>query len=93
MLHIATSPSTTLTAILQSLIGPHLVLLADTMGAILGLQILVWVPIRVEDDDSVGRLQVEAETSGTRGQQEEEVLAGGVEQTQEFPSILRLGHT
>ena len=44
------------------------------MGAILGLQILVRIPVRVENDDSVGGLQIETETTGTSRQQEEEII-------------------
>jgi hypothetical protein len=38
------------------------------------LEILVRVPVGVEDDDGVGGLKVEAEASGSRRQQEDEVL-------------------
>ena len=44
------------------------------MGAILGLQILVRIPVRVENDDSVGGLQIKTETTGTSRQQEEEII-------------------
>ena len=63
------------------------------MGSILGLQILVGVPIRVKDNDSISGLQVEAKTTGTGWQQEQEVLAGGVEETQQLPAVLRFSHT
>lgn len=72
---------------------PHLILLSDTMSTILSLEILMGVPIRVKDDYGIGRLQVKAEATSTCGQQEEEVLAGGVEESQEFTTIFRLGHT
>jgi hypothetical protein len=39
------------------------------------LDVVVWVPVRVVDDDGVGRVQVDAETSGTRGQQEAELFS------------------
>jgi hypothetical protein len=52
----------------------HLVLLADTVGSRESLDVVVRVPIRVVDDDGVGRVQVDAETSGTRGQQEAELF-------------------
>ena len=44
------------------------------MGAILGLQILVRIPVRVENDDRVGGLQIKTETTGTSRQQEEEII-------------------
>ncbi|KAH6611038.1 hypothetical protein Trco_001058 [Trichoderma cornu-damae] len=49
----------------------HLVLLTDTVGAVLGLQILVRIPVRVVNDDGIGSLQVEAQTAGTSRQQEQ----------------------
>jgi hypothetical protein len=39
------------------------------------LDVVVWVPVRVVDDDGVGRVQVDAETSSTRGQQEAELFS------------------
>ena len=36
---------------------PDLVLLADPVGPVLGLQVLVGVPVAVENDDSVGGLK------------------------------------
>jgi len=43
----------------------------------------VRVPVGVEDDDGVSRLQVEAETSGASRQQEDEILGvGAVEHPQ-----------
>lgn len=90
----------------------HLVLLPDTMGSILSLQILrdnidklhsrnntrtsdqtmtqrgsvraktgtdlMRVPVTVKDDDSVGRLQVQTQTSGSGTQQKDEVLKGWI---------------
>lgn len=34
----------------------------------------MWVPVAVEDDDGVGRLQVEAEAARSGAEQEDEVL-------------------
>ena len=63
-----------------------LVLLPDSVSPILGLEILVRVPIGVEDDDRVGGLQVQPETSGSSGEQEDEVLRVG---TVENPQLKR----
>lgn len=55
-------------------IDHHLVLLADTMCARERLDVVVRVPVRVVDDDRVGRGQVYAKTAGARRQQETELL-------------------
>ena len=39
---------------------------------------LVWVPVAVEDDHGVGRLQVEAQPPGSGAEQEDEVVGGWV---------------
>lgn len=53
---------------------------------------LVWVPVTVKDDDSVGSLQVEAEASGSGTEQEDEVLRSLlIKFFQQRSSILRLG--
>ena len=48
----------------------HLFLLADAVRPGLGLQIDLGVPVRVIHDDSVGCLQVEAQSTGSCAQQE-----------------------
>lgn len=53
---------------------------------------LVWVPVAVKDDDSVGSLQVEAEAPGSGAEQEDEVLRSFlVKFLQQRRSVLRLG--
>ena len=62
------------------------------MRAVLGLQVRVRVPVRVEDDDGVGGLEVEPETTGARG--EDEDLVGrvlGVEECDGRGALLGLG--
>lgn len=50
------------------------------------------VPVAVEDDYSVGRLQVEAQTTSSCAQEEDEVLGGRVvEGLQQHTTVLRLG--
>lgn len=52
---------------------------------------LVRVPVAVKDDDSVGRLQVEAQAPGPRAQQEDEILrARLVECLQQHSPVLCL---
>ena len=68
----------------------HLVLLPDPVRAVLRLQILVRVPVGVEDDDRVGRLQVQTETARARRQDEDEVLrVGRVELLEHLSAIVR----
>lgn len=53
---------------------------------------LVWVPVTVEDYDSVGSLQVEAEATGSGAEQEDEVLRSLlIKFLQQSSSVLRLG--
>ena len=52
--------------------------LADTMSTVHGLQIRLRVPITVVQDDDVGSGQVDAETTGARGEQEDELVAVGL---------------
>lgn len=52
----------------------HFVRLTNTVSTILSLKILMGIPVRVENDDRVGRLQVETQATGTGRQQEEEVV-------------------
>lgn len=52
---------------------------------------LVGVPVAVEDDHSVGRLEVEAEPAGARAEQEDEVLGARlIEGLQQHAPVLRL---
>ncbi len=44
----------------------NLHLLTDTMRSVLSLQILVRIPVGIVDDDGIGGLQVETETTGSR---------------------------
>ncbi len=61
------------------------------MGPVLGLEVLVRVPVGVEDDDSVRRLEVEAEAARPGGQQEDEVVGAGlVELGQHVASVFGL---
>ncbi len=55
-------------------VDPHLVLLANPVGPVLGLEILVRVPVRVENHNCVRSLQVEPQTTGPGREQEAEVL-------------------
>ena len=72
----------------------HLVRLPDTMGAFLGLQILVRIPIGIENDDSVGRLEIEAQVAGAGRQEEKEIIRRLVVETlQQVTTIVRLGRT
>lgn len=52
----------------------YLFLLANAVSSGLGLQVILRVPVRVEDDYSVCRGQVDPQTSSSGGQQEAEVL-------------------
>lgn len=61
---------------------------------ILGLKILMGVPIRVKDDDSVGGLEVQSEATGTGGEQEDKVLSRGVVPVfHGHPAVVGLGVT
>ena len=51
----------------------HRLLLADPVRAILRLDVGLRVPVRIEEDDRVGRLQVDAEPAGPRRQEEDEL--------------------
>lgn len=55
-------------------IDHDLVGLTDTMSARERLNVVVWIPIRVVDDDRVGGSQVNAQTTGSGRQQEAELL-------------------
>lgn len=52
----------------------HLSLLADPVRSGLRLQVVLWVPVRVEDDHGVGGRQVDSQAARTRRQQEAEIL-------------------
>ena len=52
--------------------------LTDTMSTVHSLQIRLRVPITVVQDDDVGGGQVDTETTGTRGEQEDELVAVGL---------------
>ena len=49
--------------------------LTDSVSAIHGLKIHLGVPIRVVENNDVGCVQVDAETSGASGQHEDKLLA------------------
>lgn len=50
------------------------------------------IPVTVEDDDGVGRLQIETQTSGSGAEQEDKVLGGRVvEGLQQRAAVLRFG--
>ncbi|KAH9409282.1 hypothetical protein TYRP_010285 [Tyrophagus putrescentiae] len=67
---------------------PHLILLPNSMRPILRLQILVRIPVRIKDDDRIGRLQIQPQTSGSSGQQKDKVVRLlGVEHSQQGASI------
>ena len=46
----------------------HLLLLADAMRAVHGLEIGLWVPVRVVENDDVGRVEIDAEAARARTQ-------------------------
>ena len=48
-------------------------LLADTVTSSLSLEVVLGVPVAVEEDDDVGRHEVDAQTASTRGQEEDEL--------------------
>ena len=52
----------------------------------------MWVPVAVEDDHGISSLQVEAQSSSTCAQQEDEVVRVGlIEHLQQIASLIRLG--
>jgi len=60
--------------------------------AVHGLQVLVRVPVRVEYDDRVGLLQVQAQAARPRAQQEaEDVASGAVEALEHLAALVGLG--
>ena len=70
----------------------HFVLLPDAMRSILSLLILMWIPIGVEQNDRVGLLKVQADTTGARREEKDETIdAVVVEVLQQFASIVGLG--
>ena len=42
------------------------------------LQIILWVPVGIVDDDGVGRRQINAQTTGSRAQKEDEPIGIGL---------------
>lgn len=52
----------------------YLFFLAYSMGSGLSLQVILRVPVRIEDDHSVSWGQINAQTSSTGGQEETEIL-------------------
>lgn len=52
------------------------------------LHVLVWVPVTVIDDDSVGSSQIDAQPTGSGGQQEHKDLRVSVEGTNGFLPVL-----
>ena len=52
-------------------VDAHELGLADAMAARLGLQVVLWVPVGIVDDDRVGGRQVDAHAARARAQQEE----------------------
>jgi hypothetical protein len=62
------------------------------MDSVLGLQIHLWVPIGVEDDDSVCSLQVQTQSTGSCTEEEDIVLTVGlVEQFHSLLTVFGLG--
>lgn len=62
------------------------------MSTILRLQILMRIPIRIENDDGIGRLQIEAQPSRSRREDEDGVLGlRVVELLEQVGPILVLG--
>ena len=62
------------------------------MHSVLGLQVHLRVPVRVEDDDGVCSLKVEAESSCAGAEQEDiELTIGLIEQFHAFFSVFCLG--
>lgn len=51
------------------------------MAARLSLNVILWIPVRIEDNDSVGSSQVDAEAAGARAQQEDELIRVGFGET------------
>lgn len=51
-----------------------LLLLTDPVGPGLCLQVVLGIPVRVKDDDSVRRSQIDSQAAGPCGEQEAEVL-------------------
>lgn len=53
--------------------------LADAVGAILGLQVLLGVPVAVKQDDGVGSGEVDTKAAGAGAEEEEAMVRLGVE--------------
>ena len=52
----------------------HLLLLSDTMCPGLCLEVILGVPVRVKNHNSIGSGQIDPQTPGTSGEEETEVL-------------------
>jgi hypothetical protein len=53
--------------------------LTQAIRAILGLEIIRWIPVRVDDNNLVCGSDIEAETAGFGGDEEDERTGVGVE--------------
>ena len=70
----------------------HFLGLTDTMGAVLSLQVLMRIPVAVENDDRVSRLQIETQTTGSGAEHEDEVRGiGFIEFLQQIRAVFGLG--
>ena len=69
-------------------VNAHFPLLTDTMCAVLGLLVHLWVPIRVEDDHSVTHLKIESMTSCPGAQQEHLFFRVPVVEDLQIPSTV-----
>ena len=50
------------------------------------------IPVRIEDDDGVGSLQIESESTGAGREHEDEMVTfRGVEHSQQFAALVRFG--
>lgn len=55
-------------------VDDYLSFLSDTMRPIDGLQVNLWIPIRIKDDHNVRLMQVDSNTTCARGQNEDLLL-------------------
>ena len=62
------------------------------MSSVLCLQILMWIPIRIEDDHCISRLEIQSKTTSARAEKkDEEFRSWVIESTKELASLLRFG--